>query len=607
MKIKPTKLSPLFDWILCVVFFIFSFFFIWLVLKPNLIYQAQEPVFFLDSHFFREFLDAPGGLIAWASAGLTSVFIFPLPGALCLTGILIGISWLTHRWLSKLRETSPSPVVALLPAILNLGLFCHYSFPIQLPLALLINLTALTITLSLFENKAGFQGLLACLLFHALYLVTGGAVLLFALLFALSVWIGRKSLLEKFFSGFLLILAAGLPALAAFRLFMITPRQAYLTNLWIDMNFRPGWLLTAVLAILPLLILLPGLVQLTRRLFPRFRISIPTLFQATLKLLLVALCTAGLLLTAHNIQAKTLYRLNWEARNNNWKNLLRYVDSNPSDHILAHHLTSHALFETGILLDSLFAYPQPWGEDGLFLNEKFNYAAPAHTVDFCLSLGLLNSAEHWAHEAVTLEGETPWILYQLALINLAKNETDFAETCLRKLKKTPFSTVLTDSESDQFGDLIALAGKRAPETDFILSRTNFAGDLRALAKLVPDNKMAFEYRMALELFNKNLDAFVEELPTARALGYKVLPVHWQEALLLGLIQSRDNRPDMLGYRFHPSTMERLDSFQKIMSTGRFDMDKARSRLIETFGKSYWTYFMFAPNPEAPEQAEETGQ
>ena len=68
------RLSTIFS----AVFFCFYFFYLWFIIKPNLIYNTQEPVFFFGIHFFKEFLDHPGGITEYISAFLTQFYIYPI-------------------------------------------------------------------------------------------------------------------------------------------------------------------------------------------------------------------------------------------------------------------------------------------------------------------------------------------------------------------------------------------------------------------------------------------------------------------------------------------------------------------------------------------------
>ncbi|HDQ44635.1 MAG TPA: hypothetical protein ENN17_03935 [bacterium] len=593
---RPVR--PRFEWLVDAVFSVFLFFNFRLGIGPGLIYQGQEPVFFFEARFFRAFLDTPGGVVAWASALLMQFLRFPLPGAAVLCGLLLLVGLLTRLWLEFLTRRAIPAIVYLLPVIVLFGLHHHYAYPVHTALALVICLAALNGVLRIGSKRNGLSGLLILFSVPVLFFITGGAALGFALLAALSLWTVRASGSDRL-SGTLALGVAGLLPFLSSHLWMITGREALTANLWADLPGRSSLLQAVLLFIFPLLALIPLLLRPVSVLTSRTR---PVL-RRILGLGLPLLIAAGVVLIARDGQTRTLFRLIRDARMERWESLLETARRNPSDHLLAHHLTNRALFHTGLLLDSLFAYPQPWGVDGLLLNPYFNYAAPVHGCDFCLEIGLVNEAEHWAHEALTLDGETPWVLKQLTRINLVKGRPVFAEKCLRRLEKAPFQKTWIRDMRTQTGAVgspgretfVNRIRERMPASDFILDRNRFSRNLDALVRLNPSNRMAFEYWMALQLLTRNLDAFTERLDHARALGYAVLPGHWEEALLLCLLRSRGRMPDLRGYRVHAETVRRMETFQQTLADAGPDMARARERLSGTHGKTYWFYYMFAPD------------
>jgi hypothetical protein len=69
-------------------------------------------------------------------------------------------------------------------------------------------------------------------------------------------------------------------------------------------------------------------------------------------------------------------------------------------------------------------------------------------------------------------------------------------------------------------------------------------------------------------------------------GYKEIPVHFEEALLINMYYTGKNAvPE--GYSIRQSTAARFGRFLDLYS-----VQKAGNKLYEEFGKTYWYYFYF---------------
>src|SRR3989304_403088 len=110
----------LWKYMFAVFFFCFYFLFTWLKANPSLYFAAQEPVFFLDPTFFKEFLGMPGGLTAYATALVSQTFYYPLLGALAITLLVILITSLSARFIRVTTGHSPRYTHYLPAAILLL-------------------------------------------------------------------------------------------------------------------------------------------------------------------------------------------------------------------------------------------------------------------------------------------------------------------------------------------------------------------------------------------------------------------------------------------------------------------------------------------------------
>ena len=120
-------------------------------------------------------------------------------------------------------------------------------------------------------------------------------------------------------------------------------------------------------------------------------------------------------------------------------------------------------------------------------------------------------------------------------------------------------------------------------SDFINS-DNVGVRLPQLLADHPDNRMAFEYYMASLLLEKNLGDFAENIYRLKDLGYKSIPVHYEEALLAYMSLAQKNIVPV-GYTISQTTLKRLSDYTgTIYSIGSNAKITARE-MYNKFGKT----------------------
>jgi len=101
-----------------------SFYFAYLLLRiePKLIYQSQEPVFFLDPHFFNEFFSYPGGLNELISKFFSQFFYYSWTGALLLVFLFTSVTWNTRLLIRSMSSNRSILYLHWVPSVLLLAL-----------------------------------------------------------------------------------------------------------------------------------------------------------------------------------------------------------------------------------------------------------------------------------------------------------------------------------------------------------------------------------------------------------------------------------------------------------------------------------------------------
>jgi hypothetical protein len=210
-----------------------------------------------------------------------------------------------------------------------------------------------------------------------------------------------------------------------------------------------------------------------------------------------------------------------------------------------------------------------------------------------MEMGLVNDAEHYAHEALEVEGNRPDLLRQLAQINVLKGRPQAARVFLNVLCQIPFegdwarSCLQRLDRDPALGDDPQLARIRP------LMLTNDLGHegmmtgplLQHLLRANRHNRMAFEYLTVHYLLNLKLDQLAEQLPRLDDFNYTDIPRHYEEAILL-YQRIKNVQVELRGRKIRPETVERFQRFSEAVRSPSFATAPARD-----FGDTYWFYYL----------------
>jgi hypothetical protein len=246
----------------------------------------------------------------------------------------------------------------------------------------------------------------------------------------------------------------------------------------------------------------------------------------------------------------------------------------------------------------MFHYRQA-GTKGLWLDWQRNETAPYYGGEIYYHLAYTNEAFRWAFEAMEAKGLNPRCLKRLVLTSLIHEDYALAEKYLSQLNKTLhyhhwanhyLSFVRRPRLS---GTDPEIAGKRrlAVRKDFIAEINPYDIGLFNLLDNHPGNRMAFEYMMAAFLLNKNLKGIADNIYRLRELGYRRIPVHNEEALLLYMEITRTNVLPA-GYAISSETQERFHQYAKTFAMYRDYPGMPHQALVKDFASTFWFYMQF---------------
>jgi hypothetical protein len=584
-------------------FFLACFFILLFQIRPALSLEERPPVFFKGFGFLRENLAIPGGAVDWFASLLKQFWFSDWAASLCLVLCFWAVTSLTRKWMQMIFTDRPIHTIHLIPAAFLLVLHGSYAFRLSVTLALATNLAALILFIKRAPGAGTWKaqavrvpaGLAAMVL---LYWFTGGAFYYFAVLLGLyDIYTGKRTV-----AGVIILAASGiLPAAACASVFLVPLMQAFVHNLPFENPFRVRFIGYGIPAFY---LIVQGCGAFMKSPSTKKAAAAQKGPDRVWKPAVWALLLTGAAFLVLRISmddaARSVLNINRSVRMERWVDALETSRRCRSTDPIVAFQTNLALFETGGLLDRMFAYPQKGGTAGLVLDHHGCLAWPEQASALCMRLGLLGESEHWAHEALELKGAAPGILKQLGILYLLKGEREASDRFARALAKVPFQSKAARDLLMCRGDVsrydstagIAIIPSLLPSKDLVSLGEVTSLALAALVNHNPRNRMALEYFIGYNLLTGDLKMVRRSMFYVYALNYPRIPTHVQEALLLQDAIERKLDPAILKSWLDPFIFKRFTGYQQIIRAHLGDKAAAQRELQASFGDTFWYYLMF---------------
>lgn len=575
-------------------------------INPQLIYQAQQPVFFFDKYYVSEFLKYPGGPIELISGFLSQFFYYSWTGALLLAIVFGLIAWNTKLLFRSIVPDRPVIYMHWVPSIFLLALHSNYRFPLLFTLGLLLALAFTNISIRIVTKNNSLKLLFYTIIHTIIYYFIGGQVYIFsAIIISYEVLYRRRSIQPLLY----IIFAGLLPYIGASYLFMMSIKDAYTGHLISYDTYDVTWISYVLYGFFPIVLLLYKFQakikqykkKETKKLKDRLihSPSIPIrLAQGIVFIILIGI--AGFY--SYNKNAKAFLRVDYYARFGKWEKLLEMSQKGfPLSNIVQCQF-NRALYHTGCLPDRMFILAQLYEGNGLFMREELRTIFPLQHSDVFFDLGLINISEQWAHEAVSANGDTAWNLQRLALVNLLKEKNEIAAKYLKMLQKTLWhrswaiehQSYLSDRKEFWANPQYKYIKNIMPKSDFLVSPSE---PQLSLEELLNDtnNKMAFEYFMAYCLLDGKISQFMKRINQLNDFDYQKIPRHFEEAILIYNELSGGKGFVPTGKEISKETILMYADFNKIKQ--KYKGNKLAARLeLEKYRDTYWFYGYYYYEP-----------
>jgi hypothetical protein len=318
-----------------------------------------------------------------------------------------------------------------------------------------------------------------------------------------------------------------------------------------------------------------------------------------IELLLLLVIAGSAVFLSRDDDLKTRFEVDYYAYHKMWPELLTSARRNPTNAFIV-HAVNRALYHTGRLGYEMFSWPQ--NPDSLFLVDPAYKWIYWQSADVYLDIGLINMAENAFTECLEGIGDRPMVLQRLALINMVKGNIGSARVYLGALSNTLFHAnwardylvrlqtdpnLSTDSRI-QYLRSISLKKDLPPIS---IPQENL---LSLLLERNGQNRMAFEYLMALHLLKKHLSMFIRNIDRLKDFGYPELPRHYEEAALV-YAAGTGKRVYLRDYKTSPLLRKRIEDFSRIFHSYGADKQAAYDELVSKYRDTYFFYYMYAPS------------
>jgi len=581
------KITSHFKWIIIGVLFLVFYTYFFVFNKFHLFYLEQTQLFRFSGDYFKSFFSKPGEFIFYPGEFLSQFFVSPSIGVLIITG-LAAIVFLFSRLIFK-RLGISTLISDFIPVLLIAALQSNHLYKLGFTVGVILVLSFaygyILLKNSTVRYIAGGLGLVL------LYVLSGGFVLLAALMAILLECFYFKSERRWINISVLAIVSLGFPFLAWKFFYLETFQEAWFYPF-------PFWgvlripLFAALLVYFPLIIVsFSGYMQLMKK----GKLVVPWSYKTVIAG--GAIIIAGLALVktkAYDPKIETFLGMDHYVQTGDWNKAIGLSKEYPGTNQLVTYYTNLALYKTDQLADRMFSFPQH-GAGGLQLEWKRDEVTPFFGGEVFYHLNYVNEAYRWAFESMVAKGLNPRSLKRLVLTSLINGHYQVASKYLNILDQTMFykdwakeyKAYVTDTSRINQNPELAEKRKYLVKQDFI----NYSLGLNELLREHPHNRMAFEYQMAAFLLNKDIKGFADNIYRLKELGYRQIPVNYEEALLFCMtFFKKDLVPE--GYSIRPETIQRKNEYIASISRCGGNRDMAKRELYKQFGKTCWYYLHF---------------
>lgn len=552
------------DWLLTLFFGLVVFLF-WECRYPfALTFQEQLQLFLFDGDYFCERMAEPGGLARYVGEFLVQFYNATVIGALILAILFMMVQRLTWR----LMRCEDYYYLSLIPALVLWFAMGDENVMLAYVVALIMAMGCILGLRPLERLNLIGRGIIALVALPLLYWLIGPLALLVAVCMV-PTWLAGLSVI--YVVALVLVSAWLLP----YPLMRLAVGIGY---------YRFPVTIPYLLILIPVLI---AMMHYGCRHLPKPKLGV--------KYALILAITALLFVPQYyGFDAKKyeLMEYDYLVRIKDWNGIIAKAEQQTPDKPMSVSATNLALAMTNQLGERAFEFYQR-GSQGLLPPFERNYATTQLTGEIYFHLGLVNTAQRLAFEAmeaISNYNKSGRALKRLVETNIINGQYKVAEKYIKILEKTIFyrrwaermRAMLGDEKAINAHPLYGTLRQYRLQEDFLFSDTELDKICGQLFMHNHQNQMAAQYLLMMPLLDRDVPRFMQYAQYVQS-QVRYNPRSCQEAIAFGFMQQRQQPPQGL---VSPLILQQLNDFSRIYSAG----GKSAPGL-EQFRNSVWYYLM----------------
>ena len=541
-------------WLLTLAFGVVVFLF-WSIRYPYVLaYQEQLQLFLFDGDYFCERISEPGGLARYVAEFLVQFYNAAAIGALIIALLFMLVQRLTWR-LMRVKSHYP---LSFLPALMLWYAMGDENVMLTYVVALVM---ALSVALAWTRWCAGIalwkKLIVALVAIPVLYWLIGPTVLLVALV--MMPWL------------------VAVPAVVYALTLMLLSAQWLpfpMTRVMLGVSYY------RVPATLPYMLMAIPVVTLLLTWFAKC-LPQPRKWVRYAEALVFAILILVPQAYGFDTRKYDLIEYDYLVRVGDWNAIIKKAEKQMPDLPMSVSATNLALAKTNQLGDRAFDFFQR-GTEGLLPRFERNFATAQLTGEIYFNLGLVNTAQRFAFEAMEAipnYNKSARVVKRLAETNLINGQYEVARKYLKILEKTVFyrpwaqrmMAMLGDENAINRHPLYGMLRQYRLHDDFLFSERELDKICGQLFIHNQQNQMAAQYLLMMPLLDGDVSRFMNYVQYVQnRIAYN--PRHCQEAIAFAFFQQRQNPPQGL---VSPLILQQMNDFSRMYSQDKNSPELSR--------------------------------
>ncbi len=491
-------------------------------LVASLNYQEQYQLFLWKWDYLVERVSTPGGMADYVGEMFVQLNYLPVVGAIVLAILFLSLQFLTWGICRRLGSGSVWFGMSFVPV----GVLWVYMSDPNVLESFVVALVVAEAVVYWLAGRKTINYFLLLILLPVFYWLMGVTV------YIVIVACGIELMRRKQWVGGVLTMVYGMAIVYASVYCLLEPESRVLTGLHYY-RYPVGvptmqWVVMGVTLVVPYVCMV----------LPRWKSRMASVI-LSVGILVIGGWTVW---KSYDDVTHELMTYDYLVRVEKWEDIVKKAEKGQVESPLDVSVVNLALSQKGQLLDRLFDFYQNGGE-GLFPAFTRDILSPIPTAEVFFRLGMVNDCERYCFEAMEATPDyrlSGRLSKRVVQCEVANGNYDVARRYLKVLVHSTFyrkwaratMSMLDNEEKINANPVYArLRENRERRSDYLFSEREMDQMVGLLLMNNPKNRMAYEYLIAYELLERDLERFNEYYVLGRNIDYKRIPTVVQEVLV----------------------------------------------------------------------------